>query len=183
MCFSSCSLFVSSLLGMALLPGICFSIAGVLGYLVWPRLHVAVFLWVWSFLPSRIIPAGFSAGMTWPPLTDLTLCQHCCLNIIPFHPHCFPRKDRLIFYTDNEPDWWISTRQPLKYCLPSTLITLWQRTTFRRKKKDWLRAYFQKLTSCCVERALWITRSSASDSIYSSEFPGVLEFILHPSSL
>jgi len=35
-----------------------------------------------------------------------------------------PRKDRLIFYTDNRQDWWISTRQPLKYCLPSVLITL-----------------------------------------------------------
>lgn len=90
MCFSSCSLSVSSLLGIALLPGICFSIAEVLRYLVWPGLCIAVFLWIWSFLPSRIIPAGFSAGMTWPPLTDLTLCQQGCLNIIPSHPHLLP---------------------------------------------------------------------------------------------
>lgn len=41
-------------------------------------------------MPSRIIQAGFSAGMTCPPLTDLMLCQQCHLNSIPSHPHRFP---------------------------------------------------------------------------------------------
>ena len=90
MCFSSWTLSVSSLTEAALLHGICFSIARVLGRLGWPSLCVVLFLWGGSFLPSRTIPAGVSAGMTWPPLADLTLCQRCHLNSIPSHPHRFP---------------------------------------------------------------------------------------------
>lgn len=35
--------------------------------------------------------------------------------------------------------------------------------------KERLRAYFQKLSSCCVERALWVTTSPSSDSTYSPQ--------------
>lgn len=57
------------------------------------------------------------------------------------------------------------------------------RNDIQEEKEGWLRACFQKVSSCCVERALWITSSSSSASICSSELPDVLEFILHPSRL